>query len=142
MSTINWDEKQGHCHKIDCQKGKLRIKESGFYYIYTKTCFRHSSYGGAEDGGQTRITPVELSNILLIQYVYRESIRQNGNSMLLMKTGSTMRWNSTSYNFYCAQQGQGVRMEEGDALYVNVSNAGLLDPEPQGTYIGAIKLGN
>ncbi|XP_047457961.1 tumor necrosis factor ligand superfamily member 11 [Mugil cephalus] len=142
VRTIHWDEKQGHCHKISYQKGKLLMRESGFYYVYTKTCFRYNNYGGSVDNSQTGITPADISNILLIQYVYRESIRQNGNPVMLMKTGSTMRGNSTSYNFYCAQQGRGVRLEEGDALYVNVSNAGLLDPEPQGTYFGAIKLGN
>ena len=124
------------------QKGKLLVMESGFYYIYAKTCFRYYKYG-AEDVSQAGVPPVDVSNTQLIQYVYHESVKQqNSRSVLLMKTGSTMRWNNTSYNMYCAQQGRGVRLEEGDALYVNVSNAWMLDPEGEGTYFGAIKLGN
>lgn len=123
------------------QKGKLLVMESGFYYVYAKTCFRHYKYE-QEDRSQAGVQAVDVSNTQLIQYVYHESIKQNSKAVVLMKTGSTMRWNNTSYNMYCAQQGRGVRLEEGDALFVNVSNAWLLDPEGEGTYFGAIKLGN
>lgn len=134
--TIDWDELHGYRNKMGYQKGKLLVEEAGFYYIYAKTCFRYYNLE-LEDGSQ-----VDVSNRQLIQYVYHEKIKQNSKSVLLMKTGSTMRWNITSYNMYCAQQGRGVRLEEGDALYVTVSNAWVLDPEGEGTYFGAIKLGN
>ncbi|XP_029968683.1 tumor necrosis factor ligand superfamily member 11 [Salarias fasciatus] len=140
--TIDWDEVQGYHHKMLYQKGKLLVMEAGFYYVYAKTCFRYYRHGAAEEGGHAGAAPVDVSNTQLIQYIYHESIRQNSKAVLLMKTGSTMRWNDTSYNMYCAQQGRGVRLDEGDALFVNVSNAGMLDPEGQGTYFGAIKLGN
>lgn len=139
--TIDWDEVHGYHHKMGYQKGKLLVMESGFYYIYAKTCFRYYKYG-PEDSIQAGVPPVDVSNTQLIQYVYHESIKQNSKSVVLMKTGSTMRWNNTSYNMYCAQQGRGVRLDKGDALYVNVSNAWMLDPEGEGTYFGAIKLGN
>lgn len=139
--TIDWDEVHGYRHRMGYQKGKLLVMESGFYYIYAKTCFRYYKYG-PEESSPAGVPPVDVSNTQLIQYVYHESIKQNSKSVVLMKTGSTMRWNNTSYNMYCAQQGRGVRLEEGDALYVNVSNAWMLDPEGEGTYFGAIKLGN
>ncbi|XP_028292659.1 tumor necrosis factor ligand superfamily member 11 [Gouania willdenowi] len=135
--TIDWDEVQGHRHRMGYQKGKLLVMESGFYYVYAKTCFRYYRHGPEDPA-----PPVDVSNTQLIQYVYHENIRQNSKAALLMKTGSTMRWNDTSYNMYCAQQGRGVRLAEGDALFVNVSNAWMLDPEGEGTYFGAIKLGN
>ena len=135
--TIDWDDLHGYRNKMGYQKGKLLVEEAGFYYIYAKTCFRYYNLELEEDGSQ-----VDVSNRQLIQYVYHEKIKQNSKSALLMKTGSTMRWNITSYNMYCAQQGRGVRLEEGDALYVTVSNAWVLDPEGEGTYFGAIKLGN
>ncbi|XP_078118768.1 tumor necrosis factor ligand superfamily member 11 [Sander vitreus] len=142
-TTIDWDEVHGYCHKMGYQKGKLLVMESGFYYIYAKTCFRYYLVVPLEDSSsQAGVTPVDISNTQLIQYVYHESIKQNSKSVMLMKTGSTMRWNNTSYNMYCAQQGRGVWLEEGDALYVNVSNAWMLDLEREGTYFGAIKLGN
>lgn len=139
--TIDWDEEHGHRHRMGYQKGKLLVMESGFYYVYAKTCLRYYNLG-TEDSSQSRVPQVDVSNIQLFQYVYHESIKQNSKATLLIKTGSTMRVNSTSYNMYCAQQGRGVRLEEGDALYVNVSNAWMLDLEGEGTYFGAIKLGN
>lgn len=138
---IDWDEEHGYRHKMGYQKGKLLVMESGFYYIYAKTCFRYYKDGPVESS-HAEVPPVDVSNTQLIQYVYHESIKQNSKSVMLMKTGSTMRWNDTSYNMYCAQQGRGVRLDEGDALYVNVSNAWMLDLEGEGTYFGAIKLGN
>lgn len=109
----------------------------GFYYVYAKTCFRYYKLGGPEE-----IPRVDVSNAQLIQYVYHESFKQNSKAGLLMKTGSTMRWNNTSYNMYCAQQGRVVYLDKGDALFVNVSNAWMLDKEAEGTYFGAIKFGN
>lgn len=139
--TIDWDEMHGYRHRMGYQKGKLLVMESGFYYVYTKTCFRYYKLL-PEDSIQVGVPSVDVSNTQLIQYVYHESIKQNSKAAVLMKTGSTMRWNNTSYNMYCAQQGRGVRLEEGDTLFVNVSNAWMLDPEGEGTYFGAIKLGN
>ncbi|XP_058478812.1 tumor necrosis factor ligand superfamily member 11 [Solea solea] len=144
--TIDWDEEHGYCHRMRYQKGKLLVMELGFYYVYAKTCFRYYKHG-PEDGspavaGAAAAAAVDVRNTQLIQYVYRESIKQNSRAIMLMKTGSTVRLNSTSYNMYCAQQGRGVRLEEGDTLFVNVSNAWMLDLEGEGTYFGAIKLGN
>ncbi|CAJ1078935.1 tumor necrosis factor ligand superfamily member 11 isoform X2 [Xyrichtys novacula] len=135
--TIDWEDVHACCHKMDYKRGKLLVRESGFYYVYSKTCFRYYAIT-PEDG-----TPaVDVSNTQLIQYVYHEINKHNSKAVLLMKAGSTMRWNNQSYNMYCAQQGRGVRLEQGDALFVNVSNAWMLDPEGEGTYFGAIKLGN
>ncbi|XP_076011630.1 tumor necrosis factor ligand superfamily member 11 [Genypterus blacodes] len=139
--TIDWDEVPRHRHKMGYERGKLVVNVSGFYYVYAKTCFRYYVFNPTDSGDATT-TGVDVSNAQLIQYVYHESIKQNSKSSVLMKTGSTMRWEDTNYNMYCAQQGRGVQLEKGDALYVNVSNAWMLDPEGEGTYFGAIKLGN
>lgn len=138
---IEWDEEPRHRTKMGYQRGKLLVTESGFYYVYAKTCFRYYLYV-PEVSDQAGASSLDVSNAQLIQYVYHESIKQNSKAGVLMKTGSTMRWENTDYNMYCAQQGRGVRLEEGDGLYVNVSNAWMLDPEGEGTYFGAIKLGN
>ncbi|CAG5865392.1 tumor necrosis factor ligand superfamily member 11 [Menidia menidia] len=140
-SNIEWDEIHGNLHKMRYQRGKLVAMESGFYYVYAQTCFRYYKVPGSGSGSGSH-TAVGLSNTQLIQYVYHESIKQNSHFSLLMKTGSTMRWNDTSYNMYCAQQGRGLRLFQGDGLFVKVSNARMLDPEAEGTYFGAIKLSN
>ncbi|KAM4558406.1 tumor necrosis factor ligand superfamily member 11 [Odontesthes bonariensis] len=142
VSNIEWDEIHGNLRRMSYQRGRLLVMESGFYYVYAKTCFRYYGFPGSGVSSQTGIPPVDVSNIQLIQYVYHESIKQNSMAAQLMKTGSTMRLNDTSYNMYCAQQGQGVRLVEGDALFVKVSNAWMLDQAADGTYFGAIKLGN
>ncbi|XP_074551787.1 tumor necrosis factor ligand superfamily member 11 isoform X2 [Halichoeres trimaculatus] len=146
--TIDWEEVHAYRHKMDYEKGKLRVKESGFYYVYAKTCFRYYGLMPRDtSSGQAGTPAVDVSNTQLIQYVYHELSNQSSNPnskqpLLLMKAGSTMRWDNMSYNMYCAHQGRGVRLESGDALFVNVSNAWMLDREGEGTYFGAIKLGN
>uniref|UniRef100_A0A3B3ZAC6 THD domain-containing protein n=1 Tax=Periophthalmus magnuspinnatus TaxID=409849 RepID=A0A3B3ZAC6_9GOBI len=133
--TIEWDNNQGDLHCIKYEKGKLYIDEPGYYYVYAKTCFRYYNVAEGRD-----VSTVDFSNIQLIQYICHD-IHQQNTKVRLMKTGSTLRWNNASYNMYCAQQGRGVRLEQGDSLFVNVSNAWLLDQETEGTYFGAIKLG-
>lgn len=132
--TIEWDDKVGaQIHYLTYDKGKLLVEEPGFYYVYAKTCFRY--YDPAEQ------SPMNVNNRQLIQYIIHDS-RQQNTQVTLMKTGSTARWDNTSYNMYCAQQGRGIQLEQGDALFVNVSNAWLLDLEKSKSYFGVIKLAN
>uniref|UniRef100_A0A3Q1B405 THD domain-containing protein n=1 Tax=Amphiprion ocellaris TaxID=80972 RepID=A0A3Q1B405_AMPOC len=140
--TIDWDEEQSYRNRMDYQKGKLLVMEAGFYYVYTNICFRFYNLSQSEDSGQVRLIAELVRNAQLIQYVYRDSIKQTSKAQMLMKTGSTMRWHNTTYSMYCSQQGRGVRLDKGDALFVNVSNSWMLDREGEGTYFGAIKLGN
>uniref|UniRef100_A0A1A8FPD8 Tumor necrosis factor (Ligand) superfamily, member 11 n=2 Tax=Nothobranchius korthausae TaxID=1143690 RepID=A0A1A8FPD8_9TELE len=134
---INWDEVHSTVRNMSYQNGKLLVMVSGLYYVYAKTCFRYYNHGDSIQAS------VDVSNTQLIQYVFHQSVRQNSNKpAVLMKTGSTMRWDNTSYNMYCAQQGRAVYLDKGDAVFVNVSNAWLLDKEAEGTYFGAIKMGN
>ncbi|CAL8342024.1 unnamed protein product [Boreogadus saida] len=140
---IEWDKERGRCHKMDYQRGRLLVIESGFYYVYAKTCMRYSVYPQEENGPERTPAP-DVSNAQLMQFIYHENVRENGRAEGLVKTGSTVHWEHTKYkyNMYCAQQGRGVKLEEGDALYVNVSNAWLLDLDGKWTYFGAIKLSN
>ncbi|KAL0963651.1 hypothetical protein UPYG_G00309110 [Umbra pygmaea] len=151
-AMIHWDDMQGHLRKILYRDGRLLVVESGLYYVYAKTCFRYYELGPetepGESPGQSRAAPqtVDINNVQLIQYISHEKHTSlPSKSVLLMKTGSTMRWNISQYNIYnmyCAQQGRVVMLQHGDGLFVNVSNAWMLDPEPEGTYFGAIKIGN
>uniref|UniRef100_A0A8C6L7T6 TNF superfamily member 11 n=1 Tax=Nothobranchius furzeri TaxID=105023 RepID=A0A8C6L7T6_NOTFU len=132
---INWDEVHSTVRNMSYQNGKLFVMVSGLYYVYAKTCFRYYNHGDSIQAS------VDVSNTQLIQYVFHQSIRQNSNKpAVLMKTGSTMRWDNTSYNMYCAQQGRAIYLDKGDAVFVNVSNAWLLDKEAEGTYFGTIWL--
>ncbi|CAI5669659.1 tumor necrosis factor ligand superfamily member 11 [Oreochromis niloticus] len=139
--TIEWDDTHAHLHNMGYQKGKLLVREAGFYYVYAKTCFRYYNFKGQGPISEDN-PPVDVKNTQLFQYMCHESIKHNSKAVVLSKTGSTMRWNDTSFNMYCAQQGRGVQLDIGDALFVNVSNAFMLDLAGEGTYFGAIKLGN
>ncbi|CDQ83182.1 unnamed protein product [Oncorhynchus mykiss] len=148
-AMIHWDEAQGHLKKMRYHDGRLLVDESGLYYVYAKTCFRYydlePEMEPSDAPGQALATPqtVDVNNAQLIQYISQEKHTSSpSKSVVLMKTGSTMRWNNSQYNMYCAQQGRGVMLQHGDGLFVNVSNAWMLDPEPEGTYFGAIKMGN
>lgn len=123
------------------QKGKLLVREAGYYYVYAKTCFRYYNFKGQGPISDDN-PPMDVKNTQLFQYVCHESIKHNSKAVVLSKAGSTMRWNDTSYNMYCAQQGRGVQLDVGDALFVNVSNTFMLDLAGEGTYFGAIRWGN
>ncbi|XP_010878467.1 tumor necrosis factor ligand superfamily member 11 isoform X2 [Esox lucius] len=149
-AMIHWDEAQGHLKKMRYHDGRLLVEVPGLYYVYAKTCFRYYELGpemepGDNAPGRGHATPlaVDVNNAQLIQYISHEKHTSlPSKSVMLMKTGSTTRWNNAQYNMYCAQQGRGVVLGHGDGLFVNVSNAWMLDPEPEGTYFGAIKMGN
>lgn len=134
-AMIHWDQGLGSLQKMLYHDGRLTVTESGFYYIYANTCFRYYKLVTA--------SPVNVSNAQLIQYIYHEKhTAQLSKPVLLTKMGSTMRWDNAEYNMYCTQQGRGVALKKGDSLFVNVSNSWMLDPEPEGTYFGAMKLSN
>ncbi|KAM9485435.1 tumor necrosis factor ligand superfamily member 11-like [Salvelinus alpinus] len=142
-AMIHWDEAQGHLKKMRYHDGRLLVDEPGLYSVYAKTCFRYYDLGPETEPGDATPQAVDVNNAQLIQYISHEKHTSlPSKSVVLMKTGSTMRWNNSQYNMYCAQQGRGVMLQQGDGLFVNVSNAWMLDPEPEGTYFGAIKIGN
>ena len=138
VTMIHWDQSQGNLERVRYHDGRLIVEKEGLYYIYAKTCFRY--YNGIEtDQG----VPVNMSNLELMQYISHEKhISQKVTPVGLMKTGSTVRWDDTPNNMYCAQQGLAMTLKKGDSLYVQVSNIRFLDPDTQGTYFGVMMLSN
>ncbi|KAJ8013012.1 hypothetical protein DPEC_G00048880 [Dallia pectoralis] len=143
VAMIQWNHEQGHLRKMRYRDGRLLVDEPGLYYVYAKTCFR---YYVLEPDTVPSVTapPASDANVSqLIQYVCHEKHTSlPRTSVVLMKTGSTARWNIGPYNMYCAEQNRVVVLASGDGLFVNVSSAWMLDPEPQGTFFGAVKMGN
>ncbi|XP_063069138.1 tumor necrosis factor ligand superfamily member 11 isoform X2 [Engraulis encrasicolus] len=134
---IHWNDQHGTLRKIKYSDGRILVEKGGLYYVYAKTCFRHYVQGTGSHPDQP-----DVSNAQLIQYVYHERHTQSTiKPYLIMKSGSTMRWDDQHYNMYCVQQGRGVHLSQGDGVFVNVSNSWLLDPEPEGSYFGALKFG-
>ncbi|XP_062313063.1 tumor necrosis factor ligand superfamily member 11 isoform X1 [Osmerus eperlanus] len=133
-AMIHWDQSQGNLERMNYHNGRLIVEKEGLYYIYAKTCFRYL---------KTEVPPVNMSNLQLMQYISHEKhTSQNVDPVQLMKTGSTVRWDDTEYNMYCAQQGLAMTLKQGDSLFVEVSNIRFLDPDSQGTYFGVMMLSN
>ncbi|XP_043927641.1 tumor necrosis factor ligand superfamily member 11 [Protopterus annectens] len=113
-------------------EGKLKIHQNGFYYVYINIGFRyHRSFG--EKKHSSKGQP-------LLTYVFRKSMSRS-DSILLMKGGSSRYWNSSAeYNFYSTYQGGVFMLKYGDEIYVNVTDASLVDREQSVSYFGAFKV--
>ncbi len=132
---ITWDDFQGLNFKMRYHDGRILVDEAGYYYVYAKTCFRY-----AEEHDSSK---EDVSNVQLFQYIYHEKHTQSViTPILLTKSGGTLQWNIAKYNMYCVEQGRGIQLSNGDGIYVNVSNAWLLDPAADGTYFGTFKISN
>lgn len=132
---ITWDDFQGLNVKMRYHEGRILVDEAGYYYVYAKTCFR---YAEEHDSSNE-----DVSNVQLFQYIYHEKHTQSViTPILLTKSGGTLQWNIAKYNMYCVEQGRGIQLSNGDGIYVNVSNAWLLDPAADGTYFGTFKISN
>ncbi|XP_043105658.1 tumor necrosis factor ligand superfamily member 11 [Puntigrus tetrazona] len=135
LTMITWDESQGLKYKTRHNAGRILVEEAGYYYVYAKTCFRY-----AEDHDSSK---EDVSNLQLFQYIYHEKHTQSViTPILLTKSGGTLQWNIAKFNMYCVEQGRSIQLSNADGIYVNVSNAWLLDPAADGTYFGAFKISN
>ncbi|KAF4109324.1 tumor necrosis factor ligand superfamily member 11 [Onychostoma macrolepis] len=135
LTMITWDDDQWLNVKMRYHEGRIHVVEAGYYYVYAKTCFRY-----AEEHDSSK---EDVSNVQLFQYIYHEKHTQSViTPILLTKSGGTLQWNIAKYNMYCVEQGRGIQLSNGDGIYVNVSNAWLLDPAADGTYFGTFKISN
>uniref|UniRef100_A0A8C1Y3Z9 TNF superfamily member 11 n=1 Tax=Cyprinus carpio TaxID=7962 RepID=A0A8C1Y3Z9_CYPCA len=135
LTMITWDDFQGLISGMRYHDGRILVDEAGYYYVYAKTCFR---YAKVHDSSKQ-----DVSNVQLIQYIYHEKSTQSvGTPISLTKSGGTLQWNIAPYNMYCVEQGRGIQLNNGDGIYVSVSNAWLLDPAADGTYFGTFKISN
>ncbi|XP_067301028.1 tumor necrosis factor ligand superfamily member 11 [Pseudorasbora parva] len=133
--TIPWDDYHGNLKKIKYRDGRILVVEPGYYYVYAHTCFR---YAEEHDSHKE-----DVSNLQLFQYIYHEIHTQSViKPVILTKSGGTLQWNipNVEYNMYCVEQGRGVHLKKADGIFVNVSNAWLLDLAADGTYFGTFKI--
>lgn len=131
---IPWDDFHGeNLKKMKYRDGRILVDEPGYYYVYAKTCFRYTKVHDSDK--------VDVSNVQLFQYICHEKHTQSViKPIVLAKSGGTLQWNIAEYNMYCVEQGRGVQLTKADGIFVNVSNAWLLDPEAEGTYFGIFKI--
>ncbi|KAK7153749.1 hypothetical protein R3I94_007191 [Phoxinus phoxinus] len=134
ITMIPWDEVHGgHLKKMKYRDGRILVDEPGYYYVYAKTCFRYAKEHDSDK--------MDVSNLQLFQYICHEKHTQSViKPIVLAKSGGTLQWNIVEYNMYCVEQGRGVQLTTADGIFVNVSNAWLLDMEAEGTYFGTFKI--
>ncbi|XP_051762481.1 tumor necrosis factor ligand superfamily member 11 [Ctenopharyngodon idella] len=134
LTMIHWDDFHGsNLKKMKYRDGRILVDEPGYYYVYAKTCFRYAEEHDTDKE--------DVSNLQLFQYIYHEKHTQSViKPAILTKSGGTLQWNIAKYNMYCVEQGRGVQLTKADGIFVNVSNAWLLDPAAEGTYFGTFKI--
>ncbi|XP_030637719.1 tumor necrosis factor ligand superfamily member 10-like [Chanos chanos] len=150
-AIVHWNAKQGYLSHLGYHNGRILIHEPGLYYIYAKTCFRfyynldsNSESVSGTDSSLDSLLEVQTlqGGVQLFQYVYNERLIHSSpvRVVLLMRSGSTQRWNQDTYHMCCQQQGGVFALRSGDGLYVNVSNSWMLDPDAEGSYFGTFRI--
>ncbi|XP_053560915.1 tumor necrosis factor ligand superfamily member 11 [Bombina bombina] len=131
ITSWNYREGWGNLLNMGYDNGKLKILQSGFYYVYANICFRHHEISGNA-----------YRNKVLQLMLYISKMNSNRKQFeTLMKGGSTPYWsNDTEYHFHSVHQGGVFKFVVGDEIFVQVSNAALLDLAQDATYFGAIKI--
>ncbi|KAL4635882.1 tumor necrosis factor ligand superfamily member 10 isoform X1 [Arapaima gigas] len=130
-----WESARGlaFLHNMELQDGELVIPQSGLYYIYSQTYFRHSQPEEGEGGEQKN----EPTGKHMLQYIYKK-VSSYPAPILLMKNAQTTCWSrDAEYGLYSIYQAGVVQLGVGDRLFVTVSNLSTVDMDEKSSFFGA-----
>lgn len=121
-----------HIRGVQLRNDRVRVNNSGLYYLYSQVYFLSLYFGGNSPGATT-----------LYHYVYRYNvIYPNGGEELLLKSVRTQCWDrNKEYDDYTSFTGGVFRLNVGDEIYVKVSNISQVSQDPKATFFGMFKLG-
>lgn len=121
-----------HIRGVQLRNDRVRVNNSGLYYLYSQVYFLSLYFGGNSPGATT-----------LYHYVYRYNvIYPNGGEELLLKSVRTQCWErNKDYDDYTSFTGGVFRLNVGDEIYVKVSNISQVSQDPKATFFGMFKLG-
>lgn len=121
-----------HIRGVQLRNDRIRVNNSGLYYLYSQVYFLSLYFGGNSPGATT-----------LYHYVYRYNvIYPNGGEELLLKSVRTQCWErNKEYDDYTSFTGGVFRLNVGDEIYVKVSNISQVSQDPKATFFGMFKLG-
>lgn len=121
-----------HIRGVQLRNDRVRVNNSGLYYLYSQVYFLSLYFGGNSPGATT-----------LYHYVYRYNvIYPNGGEELLLKSVRTQCWErNKEYDDYTSFTGGVFRLNVGDEIYVKVSNISQVSQDPKATFFGMFKLG-
>ncbi|XP_078067704.1 tumor necrosis factor ligand superfamily member 10-like [Mustelus asterias] len=112
---------------IKYHRGEITIPKDGIYYIYSQVYFWHVQKPDGEDQQYN----------LFLQYLYRMSMNYY-EPILLTKAIFTKCWSKDSkFDAYTSFQGALFELQQGDRLFIKVTNASAVNVNEEATYFGA-----
>lgn len=104
----------------------ITIPKDGIYYIYSQVHFQHVRKLDIQDQHYN----------LFLQYLYKMSTYYNG-PILLTKAIFTKCWSKEArFDIYTSFQGALFELQQGDKLFIEVTNANTMDINEESTYFG------
>lgn len=132
-----WEPTKGQAflHNVEYQNGELIVSQTGLYYVYGQTYFRHRDLG-ANEGRSRGEGPSDTDNKQMIQYIYKSSAYPE--PILLMKHTRTTCWaKNAEYGLHSIYQGGLFHLRYSDRVFVAVSNVSLIDVAGGSSFFGA-----
>ncbi|XP_051877726.1 tumor necrosis factor ligand superfamily member 10-like [Pristis pectinata] len=127
---LYWKDIKGftvHQGAMKYHDGEIIIPKDGIYYIYSQVYFQHVRKPDREDQHYK----------FFLQYLYRMSTYYN-EPILLTKAIFTKCWSKkASFDMYTSFQGALFELQQGDKLFIKVTNASAVVINEGSTYFGA-----
>uniref|UniRef100_UPI00398F689A tumor necrosis factor ligand superfamily member 10-like n=1 Tax=Pristiophorus japonicus TaxID=55135 RepID=UPI00398F689A len=131
--VLYWKDIKGftvHEGPIKYHHGEITIPKDGIYYIYSQVSFWHVQKPDREDQHYK----------LFLQYIYKMSMDYY-EPILLTKAIFTKCWSKeANFDMYTSFQGALFELQEGDKLFIKVTNASAVNVNEGSTYFGAFMI--
>ncbi|XP_072361425.1 tumor necrosis factor ligand superfamily member 10-like isoform X2 [Scyliorhinus torazame] len=131
--VLYWNDVKGfavHQGAIKYHRGEITIPKDGIYYIYSHVYFWHVQKPDGEDQQYN----------LFLQYLYKMAMNYY-EPILLTKAIFTKCWSKESkFDVYTSFQGAAFELQQGDKLFIKVTNASAVNVNEGATYFGAFMI--
>ncbi|XP_038630842.1 tumor necrosis factor ligand superfamily member 10-like [Scyliorhinus canicula] len=131
--VLYWNDVKGfavHQGAMKYHGGEITIPKDGIYYIYSHVYFWHVQKPDGEDQQYN----------LFLQYLYKMSMNYY-KPLLLTKAIFTKCWSKESkFDVYTSFQGAAFELEQGDKIFIKVTNASAVNVNEGATYFGAFMI--
>ncbi|XP_051874757.1 tumor necrosis factor ligand superfamily member 10 [Pristis pectinata] len=132
-----WEPSKGlaFLHNVKYTNGELIVPQTGLYYVYGQTYFRHRDMA-FEEGSSTGDLLSDARNKQMAQYIYKTTAYPE--PILLMKHTRTTCWaRNAEYGLHSIYQGGIFELRYQDRIFVTVSNISLIDMAGGSSFFGA-----
>ncbi|KAB5548841.1 hypothetical protein PHYPO_G00060280 [Pangasianodon hypophthalmus] len=120
-----------HLHNMTVSNGRLRIPQTGRYYLYAQVYFRYLTLSSSEHQSSSESQQV-------VQCVYKKTAYAQ--PIQLLKGVGTKCWAPDSENaLHSIYQGGMFELRAGDEIFVSVSSPTAVHAEDSSSYFGAFR---